>query len=144
MDDIASTGRTLVAAAYGGSLWVSHEGGDCWFESLPGPDAPGRAWGPVAVSEDGTRILAAEKPGRLHVSIDGGRNWREARLVGPDMGKYAWRQFVLPVRLPPGNHVLVSRATDVAGNVQPETRGENVSGYNNTSWADHAVKVTVA
>lgn len=28
--------------------------------------------------------------------------------------------------------------------VQPETRGENQSGYNNTSWADHAVTVTVA
>jgi sulfite dehydrogenase len=39
--------------------------------------------------------------------------------------------------------MLASRATDSAGHVQPETRGENVSGYNNTSWADHAVKVTV-
>ncbi len=81
---------------------------------------------------------------KVEVSIDGGKNWREARLIGPDMGKYAWRQFVLPVRLPPGNHVLVSRATDAAGQVQPETRGENLFGYNNTSWADHAVKVTVA
>jgi sulfite dehydrogenase len=60
------------------------------------------------------------------------------------MGKYAWRQFVLAVRLPAGNHTLVSRATDTMGNVQPQTRGENVSGYNNSSWVDHAVKVTVA
>ena len=37
-----------------------------------------------------------------------------------------------------------SRATDARGRVQPETRGENQSGYNNTSWADHAVTVTVA
>ena len=74
----------------------------------------------------------------------GGKSWREARLVGPDMGKYAWRQFVLSARLPAGNYTLASRATDAAGNVQPETRGENVSGYNNSSWIDHAVKVTVA
>ncbi len=80
---------------------------------------------------------------KVEVSIDGGKNWREARLVGPDMGKYAWRQFVLSARLPAGNYMLASRATDAAGHVQPETRGENVSGYNNTSWADHAVKVTV-
>jgi sulfite dehydrogenase len=38
----------------------------------------------------------------------------------------------------------MSRATDSAGNVQPEQRMENAGGYNNTSWADHAVKVTVA
>ncbi|MEI7496528.1 MAG: sulfite oxidase [Betaproteobacteria bacterium] len=80
---------------------------------------------------------------KVEVSIDGGKSWREARLVGPDMGKYAWRQFVLSARLPAGNYTLASRAIDAAGNVQPETRGENVSGYNNTSWVDHAVKVTV-
>jgi len=80
----------------------------------------------------------------VEVSLDGGKTWRAARLVGPDMGKYAWRQFVLQATLPKGKHVLASRATDDRGNVQPETRGENQSGYNNTSWADHAVTVTVA
>lgn len=80
----------------------------------------------------------------VEVSIDGGKTWQAARLVGPDMGKYAWRQFVLQAQLPKGTHVLASRATDMQGNVQPETRGENQSGYNNTSWADHAVTVTVA
>lgn len=80
----------------------------------------------------------------VEVSLDGGKTWQAARFVGPDLGKYAWRQFVLQARLPAGNHVLASRATDTAGNVQPENRGENQSGYNNTSWADHAVKVSVA
>jgi len=80
---------------------------------------------------------------KVEVSIDGGKNWREARLVGPDLGKYAWRQFVLSAQLPAGNYTLASRATDMLGHVQPETRGENVSGYNNTSWADHSVKVMV-
>ena len=80
----------------------------------------------------------------VEVSIDGGKTWQQARLVGPDLGKYAWRQFVLPAHFARGNYVVTSRATDTAGNVQPETRGENQSGYNNTSWLDHAVKVTVA
>ena len=80
----------------------------------------------------------------VEVSIDGGKSWKQARLVGPDMGRYAWRQFVLQAQLPKGTYQLASRATDVKGNVQPETRGENQSGYNNTSWADHAVTVTVA
>lgn len=80
----------------------------------------------------------------VEVSIDGGKTWKQARLVGPDMGRYAWRQFVLQAQLPKGTYQLASRATDVRGNVQPETRGENQSGYNNTSWADHAVTVTVA
>jgi len=78
---------------------------------------------------------------RVEVSVDGGKSWVDARLVGPDLGKYAWRQFALPVKLGPGTHVLASRATDTRGNVQPETRLENQGGYNNTSWADHAVKV---
>ena len=80
----------------------------------------------------------------VEVSIDGGKTWQAARFVGPDLGKYAWRQFVLQAKLPAGSHKLASRATDSAGNVQPETRGENKSGYNNTSWIDHAVTVTVA
>ena len=80
----------------------------------------------------------------VEVSIDGGKTWKQARLIGPDMGKYAWRQFALLAHLPKGTHTLASRATDVKGNVQPETRGENQSGYNNTSWADHAVTLTVA
>ena len=80
----------------------------------------------------------------VEVSVDGGKTWQAAQLIGPDLGRFAWRQFVLPVRLGAGTHVLASRATDTAGNVQPEQREENVGGYNNASWADHAVTVSVA
>lgn len=79
----------------------------------------------------------------VEVSVDGGKTWQAARLVGPDLGKFAWRQFVLPVQLAPGTHVLASRAVDASGTVQPEQRDENVGGYNNSSWRDHAVTVTV-
>ena len=81
---------------------------------------------------------------RVEVSSNGGRDWSDAAFIGPDLGRFAWRQFALPMRMAAGSYVLVSRATDSAGNVQPEQRLENLHGYNNTSWADHAVKVVVA
>jgi sulfite oxidase len=80
----------------------------------------------------------------VEVSVDGGKTWQAARFVGPDLGKFAWRQFVLPVRLEAGTYTLASRATNAAGAVQPEEREENLRGYNNTSWRDHAVSITVA
>jgi DMSO/TMAO reductase YedYZ molybdopterin-dependent catalytic subunit len=92
----------------------------------------------------GVAFGGAEALKGVEVSIDGGKTWQGARLVGPDLGKYAWRQFVLPVELKPGTYTLASRATDAQGNAQPEQRIENQPGYNNNSWLDHAVKVTVA
>ena len=80
----------------------------------------------------------------VEVSADGGKTWQSAKLIGPDMGQFAWRQFVLPLRFAAGNYTLVSRATDMAGNLQEEMRQENVRGYNNASWRDHAVTITVA
>ncbi|WP_119967339.1 SorT family sulfite dehydrogenase catalytic subunit [Simplicispira lacusdiani] len=91
------------------------------------------------VAFGGTRAVQG-----VEVSADGGKTWQKAQLVGPDLGRFAWRQFVLPVQLAAGTHVLASRATDAAGNVQPAEREENLGGYNNTSWRDHAVTVTVA
>lgn len=80
---------------------------------------------------------------RVEVSSDGGRNWIDAAFIGPDLGRFAWRQFALPLRMSAGNYVLVSRATDAAGNTQPEQRLENVHGYANNSWVDQGVKVAV-
>ncbi len=112
-----------------------------WINS-PGGDGAVVKVGTVQIHGVAFGGLNAVK--RVEVSMDGGKSWLDARFIGPDLGKYAWRQFVLAARLPAGNHVLASRATDMAGQVQPEQRIENAGGYNNTSWADHAVKVTVA
>ncbi len=112
-----------------------------WIHSPSGEEGSLRG-GPLQIQ--GVAFGGLHAVRRVEVSIDGGQHWREARFVGPDLGKFAWRQFALEVTLPPGTHVLASRATDVQGNVQPEQRIENLHGYNNTSWADHAVKVTVA
>ncbi|MBI5260052.1 MAG: sulfite oxidase [Burkholderiales bacterium] len=112
-----------------------------WIES-PGADGGTVARGTtqiVGLAFGGARALKG-----VEVSIDGGQTWREAKLIGPDLGRYAWRQFVLQADLQPGSYTLASRATDAAGNVQPQQRMENTGGYNNNSWADHALKVTVA
>ncbi|MGB3431219.1 sulfite oxidase [Achromobacter sp.] len=80
---------------------------------------------------------------QVEVSTDGGKNWQKAELVGPDLGRYAWRQFALPVELAAGEHVLASRATDTEGRVQDEERPQNSGGYINNGWRDHAVAVAV-
>ncbi|MGE0874067.1 MAG: sulfite oxidase [Burkholderiales bacterium] len=79
----------------------------------------------------------------VEVSLDGGSSWQMASFVGPDLGRHAWRHFVLPVNLSAGSYEITSRATDANGDVQPELRVENERGYAHNGWRDHAVKVTV-
>jgi sulfite dehydrogenase len=102
--------------------------------------------GPVKAGEvviEGVAFGGMTAARSVEVSTDGGKSWRAAQLVGEDKGRYAWRQFRLPVQLRPGEHVIACRATDSKGNVQPEQRPENRSGYVNNSWRDHALKVQV-
>ena len=110
--------------------WVNH----------PGAERPVAA-GTVYVT--GVAFGAGSPIRRVEVSSDGGRSWLDAAFVGPDLGRFAWRQFALPLRMVPGNYIITSRATDAAGNVQSETRFENAGGYSNASWRDHALPVTV-
>ncbi|MDL5032085.1 sulfite oxidase [Pelomonas sp. APW6] len=91
------------------------------------------------VAFGGTRAIE-----RVEVSTDGGQTWQTARLVGPDLGRFAWRQFSLEVKLAPGSYQVASRAVDSAGQVQPAERVENAHGYNNNSWRDHAISLAVA
>lgn len=111
---------------------------------INGP-APGAApvkagWVQIhGVAMGGTRALR-----RIDVSLDGGQTWREARFVGPDLGRFAWRQFVLPVRLEPGQYVLASRAQDSQFNWQVETTPDNAGGFLNSGWRAHALPITVA
>ncbi len=81
---------------------------------------------------------------KVEVSLDGGKNWKQARFLGPDLGPYAWRPFVMATDLSPGEYRIVSRATDTQGNSQPEGRTENERGYGHNGWNDHGVTVTVS
>lgn len=112
-----------------------------WINS-PAPDAGAVPAGVVQIKGVAFGGMNAAKA--VDVSIDGGKTWQPARFVGPDLGRYAWRQFVLPVKLEPGTYTIACVATDAEGKRQPEGRVENTGGYNNNSWRDHALTITVA
>jgi sulfane dehydrogenase subunit SoxC len=62
---------------------------------------------------------------RVDVSVDGGRNWREAQLQQPILNRAAVR-FRLPWMWDGGEAILQSRAMDSSGYVQP-TRSQLVA-----------------
>jgi sulfite dehydrogenase len=65
----------------------------------------------------------------IAVSIDGGKNWSEA-LLGKDFGRYAFREWSLPVTFAArGAAMLMVRATSNAGETQPMTATWNPGGY---------------
>lgn len=96
------------------------------------------------VQVTGVAFGGMDAAARVEVSTDGGQSWADARFTGPDLGRYAWRSFVLPVDLQPGRHLLVSRATDARGNVQPEDTPVNGSGYSHNGWRAPGVALVVA
>jgi DMSO/TMAO reductase YedYZ molybdopterin-dependent catalytic subunit len=60
---------------------------------------------------------------------DAGGRWQEARL-GPDRGKYGFRQWEVPLRLSaPGAHKLMIKAVNTAGNAQPDHANWNGAGF---------------
>jgi len=69
----------------------------------------------------------------VEVSSDGGRNWVAARLTGEEHA-LAWRAWeadlVLAAR---GTVTLAARATDGAGEAQPDAALANAGGYGNNS-----------
>ena len=112
-----------------------------WVTS-PSPDT-----GPVKaglVQITGVAMGGLEDVAKVDVSLDGGKTWQVARLVGPDLGKYAWRQFVLAANLKAGQYDVACRVTTKSGVDQVALSVENAAGYLNSGWQAHAVKITVA
>ncbi|SFP50351.1 SorT family sulfite dehydrogenase catalytic subunit [Tranquillimonas alkanivorans] len=91
----------------------------------------------------GVALGGTEDLDRVEVSTDGGETWEEARFVGPDLGRFAWRPFVLAADLAPGTHRIASRATTASGAAQPRDFEPNHRGYGHNGWDAHAVDVTV-
>ena len=66
---------------------------------------------------------------KVDVSIDNGATWQAARLTG-EQAKYAWRRFEDQfASTRPESVLILSRATDSRGNVQPAVSQWNPSGY---------------
>jgi DMSO/TMAO reductase YedYZ molybdopterin-dependent catalytic subunit len=87
----------------------------------PGPTRlTGRAWSGYGAIE------------RVEVSTDAGASFADADLDEP-LGEAAWRGWRFEWEAQPGEHVLCSRATDAAGNIQPLEPPWNLKGYANNA-----------
>jgi sulfane dehydrogenase subunit SoxC len=69
---------------------------------------------------------------RVDVSTDGGATWADAELE-PPVSAWAWRGWSHPWDADPGEHVLLCRATDAAGNTQPLQAQWNLDGFCNNA-----------
>jgi DMSO/TMAO reductase YedYZ molybdopterin-dependent catalytic subunit len=117
----------------------------------PGPDGSVDVVGVAWAGDD--RVASVE------VSADGGETWHEATFPAPDPGPTVWRRFRCHLELPPGDHRVVSRATDDRGRRQPARTSEpgagraaldddaypwNREGYGNNAYRDYGTTFTVA
>jgi sulfite dehydrogenase (cytochrome) subunit A len=90
----------------------------------------GKAW------DAGAGIAAVE------VSVDGRQSWRETTL-GRDLGRFAWREFQLPLdTLKGGPLEIVVRARSRNGATQPEALTFNPSGYHDNRVQTVRVEVS--
>jgi DMSO/TMAO reductase YedYZ molybdopterin-dependent catalytic subunit len=70
---------------------------------------------------------------RVDLALTGASEWLPADLQ-PPTGPYAWRDWSFQwTGTVPGRHTLRARATDAAGNVQPDTPPWNRLGYGNNA-----------
>ncbi len=80
---------------------------------------------------------------QVEVSVDDGRTWQTANLIGLDV-PFAWRHWeYLWETGPAGRHTILARATDKNGKSQPESAPWNVLGYGNNGVREHALSITV-
>jgi len=78
---------------------------------------------------------------RVEVATGGGDTWSDARLTPPE-SPHAWTRWTgdwTPAE--PGRYALRSRATDSAGNVQPDEASWNRLGYGNNAVRTVVVEV---
>jgi sulfane dehydrogenase subunit SoxC len=88
----------------------------------------GRAWSGIAP------VAAVE------MSVDGGERWAPAELE-PAPDRWAWSRWTWTWEAAAGDHELVCRARDAAGNEQPFEPEWNVGGYANNAVQRVAVTV---
>lgn len=95
--------------------------------------------GPVTVQ--GVAWTGEGKIVTVEVSLDEGRTWEPARVIGEEQ-PYAWRQWQYVWQATPGAKTILCRATDDRGMTQPETSPWSPSGFLWNGW--DRVIVTVA
>jgi DMSO/TMAO reductase YedYZ molybdopterin-dependent catalytic subunit len=89
----------------------------------------GRAWSPFG------------KIARVMYSLDQGQTWQPARLQEPNIAR-AWVRWDFAWDAQPGHDTLTVRATDEAGNTQPDSVLWNEQGYLYNALIHHPVQVS--
>jgi sulfane dehydrogenase subunit SoxC len=102
-----------------------------WGGTLPAgrQRVRGFAWSPVG------RIT------RVEYSLDRGTTWAPAELREPNIPR-AWTRWDFEWDARPGDHVIVTRASDDQGNTQPARIPWNAQGYGYNVPVPHPVKVS--
>ncbi|MXX18084.1 MAG: sulfite oxidase [Dehalococcoidia bacterium] len=77
---------------------------------------------------------------RVEWSDDSGRTWREASVLEPRF-RYSWSRFELVWEARPGEHTIMTRATDASGATQPDTVPFNRKGYLFNQPVPHPIRV---
>ncbi len=110
-----------------------------WITSPTDSDLPIKA-GPVRVQ--GVAMGGSSAVTRIEVTADGGQHWHTAALTGADFGPFAWRLFEITLPLSAGYTKLACRATNAAGQQQPELTTDN-TGYFVNGWREHQIALTI-
>ncbi len=87
------------------------------------------AWakpGPVRVQ--GAAWSNTSPVSKVEVSTNGGQSWKPAKLIGPRTN-YGWRIWQYAWKPAEGTYILLSRATNMAGQTQPLNQAWNPNGY---------------
>lgn len=91
---------------------------------------PGRGFHPIT----GLAWSGGGAITRVEVSTDGGRTWNDAQLEGP-AHRFAHTRFYMPWKWQGGEAVIMSRATDEHGDVQPSLHELNqIYGVQTDYW----------
>ena len=96
---------------------------------IASPESGVRVEGGRQVSVRGAAWSGERPVTGVDVSVDRGRTWKPARLLG-NATPYGWRQWeYLWTPADDGHHTLLARARDAGGDVQPLVPEWNPSGY---------------
>ena len=89
----------------------------------------------------GYAIATDRAVARVDVSADGGREWRQATIEPRGTGRWSWTFWNTVLDITEGEHDLVVRAWDAAGQTQPARPEDvwNFKGYLSAAW--HRVRV---
>ena len=78
---------------------------------------------------------------KVQWSADSGATWSDAELPGPQP-QYSWARFEFAWDAETGERVIMTRATDAAGNTQPGRVPFNEKGYLFNQPVPHPIRVS--